>query len=80
MGCVPAPAMPDQIVLESIAEAELTTVASDFDKANSRPVHQKYMTRCQDFQDRNYKEALRHLHKADEIIHDRPNWTRFPDN
>jgi hypothetical protein len=38
------------------------------------------MTGCQDFQDRNNDEALRHLRKADEIIPSRPKWTRFPDN
>jgi len=36
------------------------------------------MTGRQDFQDRNYDEALQHLRKADEIIRSRPKWTEFP--
>jgi hypothetical protein len=89
-------AIPDQAALESIAEAELTTVTAEVDKANILfssvddadgpnyakviQYHQEYITGCQDFQDRNYDEALRHLRKAGEIIRSRPSWTRFPDN
>jgi hypothetical protein len=88
-------ATPDQTALESIAEAELTTVTAEVDQANILfssvddgdgpnyakviQYHQEYMTGCQDFQDGNYDAALRHLRKADEIIRSRPNWTKFPD-
>jgi hypothetical protein len=40
--------------------------------------HREYMAGRQDFQDRKYDDALQHLHKADEIIRSRPNWTDFP--
>ena len=87
-------AIPDQTALKSRAEAELTTVTAEVDQANILfsavddgdgpnygkvvQCHQEYMTGRQDFQDRNYDEALRHLRKADEIIRSRPKWTEFP--
>ena len=77
-------AIPDQAALKSTADAELARVTGEVDQANIlfSPVddgdgpnyakvvqcHQEYMTGRQDFQDRNYDEALRHLLKADEII------------
>jgi hypothetical protein len=86
-------AMLDQTVLKSRAEAELTTVTAEVDLANilfspvddcDEPIyakviqyHREYMAGLQDFQDRKYDDALQHLHKADEVIRSRPNWTEF---
>jgi hypothetical protein len=87
-------AIPDQTALKSSADAELTTVTAEIDQANIlfSPVddgdgpnyakvvqyHREYMAGRQDFEERYYGEALRHLRKADEIIRSRPNWTEFP--
>jgi len=89
-------AIPDQTALKSRADAELTRVTADVDQANIlfSPVddcdgpnyakvvqyHREYMAGRQDFEDRNYDEAFRHLRQADEIIRSRPDWTRIPDN
>jgi hypothetical protein len=87
-------AIPDQTALESRAEAELTMVTAEVDRANIlfSPVddgdgpnyakvlqyHREYMAGRQEFQDRKYDDALQHLRKADEIIRSRPRWTEFP--
>jgi hypothetical protein len=84
----------DQTALKSRAETELTRVAAEVDQANIffSPVddcdgpnyakvvqyHREYMADRQDFQDRKYDDALRHLRRADEIMRSRPNWTEFP--
>jgi hypothetical protein len=84
-------ANPDPTALRSRAEAELAAVTADIDQANIlfSPVddgdgtnfakvvqyQQEYMAGRQSFQDGKYGEALQHLHKADQIIRSRPNWT-----
>jgi len=80
----------DQNVLRAKAQAELTTVTVDVDRANImyspadngvgpnftkvEQYQQEYLAGRQNFQDGKYAGALQHLRRADELIRSQPDW------
>ncbi len=88
---VSAGASPGQNALRAKAQAELTTVTVDVDRANImyspadngvgpnftkvEQYQQEYLAGRQNFQDGKYAGALQHLRRADELIRSQPDWT-----
>ncbi len=81
----------DPNALRANAQAELTTVTVDVDRANImyspadngvgpnftkvEQYQQEYLAGRQNFQDGKYAGALQHLRRADELIRSQPDWT-----
>jgi hypothetical protein len=81
----------DPNTLRAKAQAELTAVTRDVDKANimfspsnhsagvnlakNVQYQQEYDAGLKSFNAGRYADAMKHLRKADEIIRSRPNWT-----
>jgi TolA-binding protein len=83
-------AIADPNALKAKAQAELTTVTREVDKANvmfspadhsagfnlakNAQYHQEYEAGVKSFNAGRYADAMQHLSNADRIIRSRPNW------
>jgi tetratricopeptide (TPR) repeat protein len=82
----------DQDAIRAKARAELAVVTIDVDKADIayspadngvgpnytavQRYQQEYLAGRESFQDGKYRDALKHLRKADEIIRSQPDWAQ----